>query len=65
MPSGTAPGYRGYDKGTWVSIGNDGCCWSSTSSSTNKIFLYFTMTGLNPSSAHSRAFGLPLRCLSE
>ncbi len=60
-----APGYRHPTSGAPGGVGNDGYSWSSTVSGTNGMNLHFYVTGLNPSYALSRGFGLQLRCLSE
>ncbi|WP_300828351.1 hypothetical protein [uncultured Rikenella sp.] len=60
-----APGYRHSHSGVLFSVGNDGYSWVSTVSGVNSMDLAFNMAGLGTSGTTSRAFGLPLRCLSE
>ncbi|WP_300601812.1 hypothetical protein [uncultured Rikenella sp.] len=65
MSIGTAPGYRHNLTGTQDNVGRNSCCWSSGVSGSTGRFLWFDMQGLGTSGTANRAFGLPLRCLSE
>ncbi|WP_297830103.1 hypothetical protein [uncultured Rikenella sp.] len=60
-----APGYRRRDTGALSTVGGNGYSWSSAVGGTNGMYLFFSVTYLNPSSATSRAYGYQLRCLSE
>ncbi|WP_294599954.1 hypothetical protein [uncultured Rikenella sp.] len=60
-----APGYRNHADGALAGVGQGGYNWASTVSSTNGMYLSFYVTDLYPSNANHRAYGLPLRCLSE
>ena len=65
VPSGTAPGHRGYGSGSvWV-VGNGGYSWTLTVSDIYGVYLYFDATGLGSNYPVHRASGLQLRCLSE
>ncbi|WP_300726922.1 hypothetical protein [uncultured Rikenella sp.] len=50
-------------------VSNDGYNWSSTSVDSGNhyrsLYMGFGVAYLNPSTAHHRACGFPLRCLSE
>ena len=65
-----APGYRdaGNERrlGDLMSVGHSGYSWASTASGiSGSMYLGFHVTGLNPCSTVSRAYGFQLRCLSE
>jgi len=60
-----APGYRERANGGLGHVGNHGFSYSSSVSGSNGVYLNFYVTYLNPSNANSRAYGFPLRCLSE
>ena len=60
-----APGYRYRDTGEPVGVGFHGFSYSSSVSGSNGVYLNFSVTDLNPSRAHGRAYGLQLRCLSH
>ncbi|WP_299456714.1 hypothetical protein [uncultured Rikenella sp.] len=60
-----APGHRDAGSGDPVGVGRNGFSYSSSVSSSNGMYLNFSVTHLYPSSANSRAYGLQLRCLSE
>ncbi len=60
-----APGFRLSASGALNSVGYNGYSWASTVSGTNGMHLSFNVTWLYPSSAYYRAYGFPLRCLSE
>ncbi len=62
-----APGSRGYGEGALWGVSNDGYSWSCTpvTDDVTVRFLGFSTQSLYPSSAHHRACGFPLRCLSE
>ncbi|WP_297627433.1 hypothetical protein [uncultured Rikenella sp.] len=65
MPSVPAPGFREHSSGAQKSNGNHGFSWSSSFSGTSGVYLTFDVTYLLPGRADSRAYGFPLRCLSE
>jgi len=69
VPSGTAPGFREYGRTSYEGIarnvGHGGYSWSSTASDTYGVFLDFHVTWLYPSYMNYRAYGFPLRYLSE
>ncbi len=65
MLLGPAPGYRNYNTGAPVNVGNYGFNWSSTVSGAYGMNLGFYATWLDPSYADNRGYGFPLRCLSE
>ncbi len=67
MPSGSAPGCRGYDHGKVRGIGSNGFNWLSAIPQENATArnLHFNTEGVNPKAATNRAFGLQLRCLQE
>ncbi|WP_297627489.1 hypothetical protein [uncultured Rikenella sp.] len=46
-------------------MGNNGFSYSSSVSESDGTYFGFSMTGLLPSSTFNRAYGFPLRCLSE
>ncbi len=46
-------------------VGGLGYSWSSTVNSTNGVYLRFVMNAVQPNYASYRAYGFPLRCLSE
>jgi len=54
--------YRSY--GSLLSVGSNGYYWSSTVSSTNAHYLYFSSSsaGLN---ANNRAYGFSVRCIKD
>ncbi len=60
-----APGYRGCDTGSLVTVGHSGFSWSSTVSGINGMYLDFYTQNLYSSATYRRSRGLPLRCLSE
>ncbi|WP_294591361.1 hypothetical protein [uncultured Rikenella sp.] len=60
-----APGYRDRGEGTLWSVGSYGYSQSSWTNGHNGVWLEFRPTLLDPSFTFSRAYGLPLRCLSE
>ncbi|WP_300646603.1 hypothetical protein [uncultured Rikenella sp.] len=60
-----APGLRLYGEGALDLVGNYGFSYSSSVSGINGVYLDFYVTGLYPSDAYSRGYGLQLRCLSE
>ncbi len=64
-PCGLAPGFRSLASGGLSYVGNGGFSYSSSVSGSNGVYLDFYVTGLNPSYAYLRAYGLQLRCLLE
>lgn len=59
-----APGYRNYNTGALVNVGNNGPVWASGVSGTNARDLWFNATNLNAvSDASNRGNGFPVRCL--
>ena len=60
-----APGYRSASSGEPGGVGNNGYSWSSAVSGIGGRFLWFGSQDLGPSNSDYRAYGLPLRCLSE
>ena len=65
LRSHPAPGFRSLASGGLSYVGNGGFSYSSSVSGSNGVYLDFYVTGLNPSYAYLRAYGLQLRCLSE
>ncbi|WP_294599219.1 hypothetical protein [uncultured Rikenella sp.] len=47
------------------SIGSNGHSWASTACDLYGMYLGYSATILDPSSASHRAYGFQLRCLSE
>ncbi|WP_300853248.1 hypothetical protein [uncultured Rikenella sp.] len=60
-----APGFRERANGGPGYVGSSGFSYSSSVSGSNGVYLNFSVTDLNPSRAHGRAYGLQLRCLSH
>ncbi|WP_300729155.1 hypothetical protein [uncultured Rikenella sp.] len=59
-----APGFRNAHSGTTGLNGNRGYSWSSSVDDANGFRLYFSATWMT-NDANYRAYGFPLRCLSE
>ncbi len=60
-----APGCRERADGAPGNVGLHGFSYSSSVSGSSGVYLGFHVTGLAPSDAYYRAYGLQLRCLSE
>ena len=60
-----APGFRRDDTGALLSVGNEGSVWSAAANGTYGVYLRFVVNAARPSNSDSRAYGFPLRCLSE
>jgi len=68
VPSGTAPGLRGHGDGNLWNTSDEGSVWSAATASSLTyygLYLYFNTAEVNPTLEYYRAFGFPLRCLSE
>ncbi len=61
----SAPGFRERANGALNGVGGNGYSWASTVSGTGGMNLSFGVTWIGPSYSSSRAYGFPLRCLSE
>ena len=62
---GPAPGYRLAGSGVLYFVGNSGCNWSSTVSTTSFYGIYLNFHSQDTSNSIDRARGFLLRCLSE
>ncbi len=62
---GAAPGFRGHIYGVLYNVCLSGGGWSSSTNGIYGLFLYFHTQILNPGNSDGRAYGFPLRCLSE
>ncbi|WP_304709339.1 hypothetical protein [uncultured Rikenella sp.] len=60
-----APGYRNTNAGAPVGVGNEGSVWSAATNGTYGVYLRFVVDAAQPSNSKYRAYGFPLRCLSE
>jgi len=59
-----AAGYRNYTADVSETLSN-GYYWSSTPSSTNSYYMYFSINSLYPGNAFFRATGISVRCVAE
>jgi uncharacterized protein (TIGR02145 family) len=57
-------GYRNYSSGSFLNIGSNGYCWSSTIASTGSIYLVYNSTSASNAS-NMRANGMSVRCIKE
>ncbi|WP_297832855.1 hypothetical protein [uncultured Rikenella sp.] len=48
-----------------MGVGNDGNSWSVSATKGSSLTMYFYLHGLYSGYANLRAYGFPLRCLSE
>ncbi|WP_300829104.1 hypothetical protein [uncultured Rikenella sp.] len=64
-----APGFRDAGEngrlGALMGVGNDGNSWSVSATKGSSLTMYFYLHGLYSGYANLRAYGFPLRCLSE
>ncbi len=60
-----APGYRISTSGALNSVGSEGSVWSASADGTSGVYLRSVLNAAQPSNSTYRAYGFPLRCLSE
>ncbi|WP_300829361.1 hypothetical protein [uncultured Rikenella sp.] len=60
-----APGYRTTTTASAWSIGNEGSVRSASANGIASVYLRFAVNAVQPCFADCRAYGFPLRCLSE
>ncbi len=61
----SAPGFLSHGDGLLYQTGNYGYDWSSSVNSIGGRNLNFYTSNINPTYVGGRAYGFPLRCLSE